>query len=85
MPPPQNARLKKRTRQLIAKRRYWRKRALEAAVAMATWRTGEPGRDKVETQTMRSLSKVRDWFRSPRDTLVINAIQRRAIRAFRQQ
>lgn len=52
---------------------------------MATWRTGEPGRDKVEAQTMHSLAKVREWFRPPRDALVINAIQRRAIQAFRQQ
>lgn len=83
--PPQKPRLKQDTKQLIRKRREWRERALNAALEMTTWPAGKPGRDKCETEVVKCFNKVREWFRAPRGSVVVNAIQRRAINAFRNQ
>lgn len=85
LPPPQKAHLKRDTKRLMLRRRMWRRRALDAAVALATWPPGKPGRDDVETEVIKGLHKVRQWFREPRAALVIQAVQRRAVAAFRQQ
>jgi hypothetical protein len=75
--------IKKETRRLIAKRREWRQRALHAAIDFATYPAGKPDREKVESELSKSLNKLREWFRGDRTTLVINAIQRRAVHAYR--
>lgn len=84
-PPPQKPRLRIKTRHLIRKRRDWRRRALEAATNLATWPAGKPGRQDIEAETIKSLNKVRQWFRDRQARTVINAIQRRAVAAFRNQ
>lgn len=84
-PPPTKPRLNPKTRRLIRKRKEWRTRALEAALQLTTWPPGKPGREAVETETIRSLNKVHAWFRAPRARLVVSVIQRRAVAAFRAQ
>lgn len=69
----------------MRKRREWRRRALEASVAFATWPAGKPGREGIEAEAIKSLNKVRQWFRQRKARIVIYAIQRRAVAAFRQQ
>ncbi len=83
--PPQKPRLNPKTLRVMRKRREWRHRALEASVAFATWPTGKPGREKIESETIKSLNKVRKWFRVPEAQIVVQAIQRRAVAAFRNQ
>lgn len=71
------------TRRLIRKRKEWRTRALEGAIKFATYPTGMPDRDKCESRLAYALGKVRQWFRPDRANAVINAVQKRAIKAFR--
>lgn len=85
MPPPQKPRLRIKTLHLMRKRREWRCRALEAATNLATWPAGKPGRQEIEAETIKSLNKVRQWFRDRQARTVIDVIQRRAVRAFRNQ
>jgi hypothetical protein len=82
-PPAKKVPLKKGTRRLIAKRREWRQRACTAAIEFATYPAGKPERGKVESELGKCLNKVRAWFRGDRANLVINAIQRRAVNAYR--
>lgn len=84
-PPPQKVRLDGNTKRLMLRRRMWRRRAVAATVQLLTWQTGAPGRTEVEEEVIKSLRKVREWFREPRATAVVMAIQRRAIAAYRQQ
>ncbi len=84
-PPPQKPRLNPKTLRVMRKRREWRCRALEASVAFATWPAGKPGREEIEAETIKSLNKVRQWFRAPEAQIVVQAIQRRAVAAFRNQ
>ena len=86
-PPPTNApkvRLRPETERLMAARRKWRQRAVQSAIEIATWTTGAPDREKCGAEVFKSLNKVRQWFREPRAALVIQAVQRRAVAAFRQ-
>lgn len=83
-PPNKAARLDSNTKRLILRRRMWRRRAVDAAVRLLTWQTGAPGKDEVEEEVIKSIRKVREWFREPRATQVVMAIQRRAVTAFRQ-
>lgn len=83
-PPPKKARLKRDTKSLMFRRRMWRRRAVESAFLLATWPTGKPGREECEAEVFKSINKVRAWFREPRASLVIQAVQRRAVAAFRQ-
>ena len=83
-PPPQKVRLRRKTKRLMLRRSMWRKRALESALSLATWPTGKPGREECETEASKSINKVRAWFREPRAALVIRAVERRAVAAFRQ-
>ncbi len=69
----------------MRKRREWRRRALDAALAFATWPAGKPGRESVEAETAKSLNKLHQWFRAPEAQVVAQAIQRRAVAAFRNQ
>jgi len=69
----------------MLRRRMWRRRALQAALQLATWPTGKPGREKVEAEVIRAINKLSEWFREPRAQLVIRAVERRAITAFRQR
>jgi hypothetical protein len=50
-------------RQLIRKRKEWRLRALKAAIEFATFPAGKPGREKVEAELHKSLSKIDLWYR----------------------
>ena len=45
----------------------------------------KPGREKAESETIKCLNKVRQWFRERQARIVIDAVQRRAVAAFRQQ
>jgi len=69
----------------MRKRREWRRRALEAAVALAIWPAGKPGRVEIENETSKSINKISQWFRAPKAQIVIHSIQRRAVTAFRNQ
>ena len=69
----------------MRKRRQWRRRALDAALAFASWPAGKPGREEIESETIKSLNKIREWFRAPEAQMVVHAIQRRAVAAFRNQ
>lgn len=82
--PPQEVRLHRETKRLMLRRRMWRRRALQAALELATWTPGKPDRHACESEVIKSLDKVRQWFREPRAALVIQAVQRRAVAAFRQ-
>lgn len=85
-PPPQaKLLLNPKTMHMMRKRREWRRRALDASVAFATWPSGKPGRGEIEIETSKSLNKVRQWFREPEAQIVVQAIQRRAVAAFRSQ
>jgi hypothetical protein len=84
-PPPQNPRLNPKTLRMMRKRREWRRRALKASVALCTWPSGKPGRQEIEAETIKSLNKVWQWFRAPKAQVVVLAIQRRAMAAFRNQ
>lgn len=84
-PPPQKLRLNPKTLRAMRKRREWRQRALESALSLTTWPTGKPGREKAESETIKCLNKVRQWFRERQARIVIDAVQRRAVAAFRQQ
>lgn len=84
-PPPKKPRLNPKTLRVMRKRREWRQRALESALSLTTWPTGKPGREKAESETIKCLNKVRQWFRQRKARIVIDAIQRRAVAAFRQQ
>lgn len=83
--PPQKLRLNPKTLRAMRKRREWRQRALESALSLTTWPTGKPGREKAESETIKCLNKVRQWFRERQARIVIDAVQRRAVAAFRQQ
>lgn len=85
IPPPQKVRLRHETKRLMLRRRMWRRRALQAALELATWPPGKPERHACESEVIKSLDKVRQWFREPRAQLVIRAVERRAISAFRQR
>lgn len=85
VPPPQKVRLNRVTRRLMLRRSIWRRRALGAALQLAVWPAGKPGRELIESETIKSVNKVREWFRDPEAQLVISAIQRRAVTAFRNQ
>jgi hypothetical protein len=78
-------RIGQKTRRLIAKRREWRIRAICAAIKFATYPTGAPDRDKAQAELCKCLMKVKYWFRPSRAAQVVNAIQRRAIDAFRKE
>jgi hypothetical protein len=84
-PPLQKVRLGKNTKRLMLRRRMWRRRAVESTTQLLTWQTGAPGKDEIEEEVIKSLRKVREWFREPRATTVVMAIQRRAVAAYRQQ
>lgn len=84
-PPQQKPRLKHDTKRLMLRRSMWRRRALDAALELATWPPGKPDREKCEAEVSKSLNKLRQWFRDPRASLVIQAVQRRAVAAFRQR
>ena len=84
-PPPQKPRLKDDTKRLILRRRLWRRRALDAALELATWPPGKPDREKCEAEMHKTINKLRQWFRDPRASLVIQAVQRRAVAAFRSR
>jgi hypothetical protein len=77
--------LKTNTRRLMLRRKMWRVRAMSEAVRLATWDAGRPGRREAESAVNSSLSKVKSWFREPRASKVVMAIQRRAVEAFRQK
>lgn len=84
-PPTPKPRLKRDTKRLMLRRTMWRRRAVEAALELATWPTGKPDREKCEAEVSKSLNKLRQWFRDPRASLVIQVVQRRAVAAFRKQ
>lgn len=84
-PPPQKVRLDNNTKRLMLRRRMWRRRAVESSFRLLTWQTGAPGKEEVEEEVIKSLRKVREWFREPQATRVVMAIQRRAVAAYRQQ
>lgn len=69
----------------MSRRRFWRRRALASSLTLATWPAGKPEREKCEAEVSKSLNKVRQWFREPKSQLVISAVQRRAVEAFRNQ
>lgn len=69
----------------MLRRSMWRRRAVTAALELATWQTGKPGREQVEAEVIKSINKLQQWFREPRATLVVKVVQRRAIEAYRQQ
>ena len=83
-PPPQKVRLGNNTKRLMLRRRMWRRRAVAATTRLLTWQTGAPGKDEIEEEVIKSLQKVREWFREPRATTVVTEIQRRAVAAYRQ-
>ncbi len=85
LPPPTKVRLHRNTRRLMLRRRMWRRRALLAALQLATWPTAKPGREEVETEVIRAINKLHQWFREPRAQLVIRAVERRAVGALRNQ
>jgi hypothetical protein len=85
IPTPPKLRLNPKTLRAMRKRREWRQRALESALSLTTWPTGKPGREKAESETIKCLNKVRQWFRERQARMVIDAVQRRAVAAFRQQ
>lgn len=78
-------RLGNNTKLLMLRRRMWRQKAVAAMVRLMTWQTGAPGKDEIEKEVIKSLQKVRQWFRDPQKTRVVMAIERRAVAAFRQQ
>lgn len=86
-PPPsrRKPRLHDNTKRLMFRRSMWRRRALSAALELATWQTGAPGREDAEKALAMAINKVRQWFRSPRASTVINAVQRRAVAAYRSK
>ncbi|WP_406626149.1 hypothetical protein [Acidovorax sp. SDU_ACID1] len=69
----------------MLRRRMWRQRALQSAIELATWPPGKPERHACESEVIKSLDKVRQWFREPRAALVIQEVQRRAVAAFRER
>ena len=81
----QNVRLSKNTLRLVRKRKEWRKRATSACIDLVTWPTAKPGRDEVEAEVIKSLNKIRQWFRHPRCESVIQSIQRKAVHVYRNQ
>lgn len=85
MTPTKPTRLRARTLYLLRKRRDWRKRALAATVSASSWPSGKPGLEDVKTEAIKSQQKVRDWYRGGRAELVLSAIYRRALAAFRAQ
>lgn len=84
LPPPEKVSLRKNTKRLIFRRSMWRRRAIGAAMKLATWQTGALGRDECEAELSKAMNKIRVWFRAPRATLVIRAIERRSIAAWRR-
>ena len=70
---------------MMRKRRLWRTRAMTAAISLATWPAGKPGRNEVEAETIKCMRKLHQWFRSPKAQAVIIAVQRCAVNAFREQ
>lgn len=82
--PPHKKRLKPNTKCLMFRRSMWRKRALESALSLATWPTGKPGREECRAEVIKCIDEVRNWFREPRAALVIRAVERRAVAAFRR-
>ena len=85
LPPPAKTTPEPKTIRVMRKRKEWRSRALEAALQLTTWPTGKPGREQVESETIKCLNKVRSWFRERQARVVVEVIQRRAVAAFRQQ
>jgi hypothetical protein len=74
----------KATLKRMRARKIWRSRAIEICETYATWPTGKAGRDIAEQDVTRALRRIRQLY-NERAVLVVMAIQRRAIIAFRQQ
>lgn len=69
---------------VMRKRTHWRKRAEAAAVDFVTWPIGKPGRDQAERELHKAICKIQQWFKGGhRARLVVLAIQRKAVSAFR--
>jgi len=83
--PKENLRLNTKTLRVMRKRREWRRRALDACVAFATWPAGKPGREKIGVEATKSLNKIHQWFRATKAQVVVRTIQSRAVSAFRNQ
>lgn len=78
-------RLKKTTIQRMKARKTWRRRAVEAVLKVCTWKTGETGREDAQREAIKCMGKISEWFRTPSAALVMRAIQRRGVAAYRDQ
>lgn len=77
--------LARETLRRMAARKKWRQRALDAVLTVCTWKTGETGRDEAQREAIKCMGKIPEWFREPRAQVVMRAIQRRGVAAYRQQ
>ena len=77
--------IKQTTIKLMRKCKEWRTRALGCAIEFSTYPAGKPELEKAEEAVEYSMNKIRRWFGFRYGNLVINAIQRRAVNAFREQ
>ena len=77
--------LKPHTKANIKKRKHWRERAAKAAMVVATWPVGAPAKErgKAMKELAKCVMKIGQWYRGGRERLVIHAIQRMAISAWR--
>jgi hypothetical protein len=64
-------------------RKEWRRRAQAAAIEYFTWPTGRPGREEAKKELEKSVARIRYWFDNRRSSIVIGAIQKKAVAAFR--
>lgn len=77
--------LSRKTVRNMAARKKWRAKAIEAVPKVCTWQTGATGRDDAQREAIKCLNKIPQWFRPERARIVVAAIQRRGVTAYRQQ